>query len=70
MDMRKNFSQALAKAVQGVVGSPSLEVFKNCAVVTLGDVVSGHGGDGLALELVILGVFPSLMVLWKEWSSV
>jgi len=29
-----------------VVGSPSLEVFKNRGDVALRDVVSGHGGDG------------------------
>jgi len=28
-----------------VVGSPSLEVFKNRGDVALRDVVSGHGGD-------------------------
>jgi len=34
-----------------VVGSLSLEVFKNCGDVTLSDGVSGHGGDGLAVGL-------------------
>ena len=29
-----------------VVGSPSLEVWKNCGGVALRDVVSGHGGMG------------------------
>jgi len=33
------------------VESPSLEGVKNCAHVTLKDVVSGHGGDGLAAGL-------------------
>ena len=38
-------------AAQGVVESLSLEVFKNCRDVALRDVVSGHGGDGLGLDL-------------------
>jgi len=29
-----------------VVGSLSLEVFRNCGDVVLRDVVSGHGGNG------------------------
>ena len=47
-------------AAQGVVGSPSLEVFQNCGDVALRDVVSGHGGDGLGLNWMILVVFASL----------
>ena len=43
-----------------VVGSPSLEVFKNHGDVVLRDVVSGHGGNGLELDLVILDVFSNL----------
>ena len=31
--------------------SLSLAVFKKCADVALRDVVSGHGGDGLMVEL-------------------
>lgn len=47
-------------SAQGVVGSPSLEVFQeNCGDVALRDAVSGHGGDGLGLDLVILEVFSN-----------
>ena len=34
-----------------VVQSPSLEVFRNRVDVALKDMVSGHGGGGLAVEL-------------------
>ena len=34
-----------------VVESLSLAVFKKCADVALRGVVSGHGGDGLMVEL-------------------
>jgi len=34
-----------------VVGSPSLEVFKNRVDVAVRDVVSGHGADGLVIGL-------------------
>ena len=38
--------------------SASLEVFKNRVDVALRDVVSGHGGDGLAVALGYLrGLF-------------
>ena len=43
----------MMQAAQGVVGSPSLEVFKNHGDVALGDVVSGHGGGGLGSDLRI-----------------
>ena len=43
-----------------VVGSPSLEVFQNRGDVTLRDVVNGHGGGELGLNLSILEVFSSL----------
>ena len=43
-----------------VVGSPSLKVFQNHGDVALRDVVSGHGGDGLELNLVTLVVFSNL----------
>ena len=41
-----------------MVGSPSLQVFKERGDVALRDVVSGHGG--LGLDWMILEVFPSL----------
>ena len=31
--------------------SPPLELIKNCGDVTLRDMVSGHGGDGLIIGL-------------------
>ena len=34
-----------------VVQSPSLEGFKKCVDVALRDMVSGHGGDELTVEL-------------------
>ena len=37
-----------------------LEVFKNLGDVALRDVVGGHGGSGLGLELVTLAVFSNL----------
>ena len=40
-----------------VVESLSLQVFKNHGDVALRDVVSGHGGGQLGLDLVILEVF-------------
>jgi len=43
-----------------VVESPSLEVFENHRDVTLRDMVSGHGGDGLVVGLDGLrGLFQS-----------
>jgi len=41
-----------------MVGSPSLQVFKERGDVALRDVVSGHGG--LGLDWIILEVFPNL----------
>ena len=35
-------------------------MFKNHGDVALRDVVSGHGGGGLGLDLVILEVFSNL----------
>jgi len=34
-----------------LVGSLSLEVFKNCGDVALKDLISGHGGNGLVVGL-------------------
>ena len=46
---------------QGRGESPSLEVFRNCGDVALRDMVIGHGGDGLGLDL-ILEVFSNLTI--------
>ena len=43
-----------------VVESPSLEVAKNLGDVALGDMVSGHGGVGLGLDLEILLVLMTV----------
>jgi len=52
LDIRKNISRksgaAVAQLPREEAESPSLEVFKNRVDVALRDVVSGHGGDGLA----------------------
>ena len=42
------------------MGSPSLEVFKNCVDVALRNMVNGHGGNGLGLDLMILELFSNL----------
>jgi len=38
----------------------SLEVLQSHGDVALRDMVSGHGGDGLELDLVILEIFSNL----------
>ena len=43
-----------------VVESLSLEVFKKRVDVALRDAASGHGGDGLGLDVVISVVFSNL----------
>ena len=43
-----------------VVGSPSLEVFKEGGDMALRHVGSGHGGGGVGLDLGILEVFSNL----------
>ena len=40
--------------------SPSLGVFQRCEDVAVRDVVSGHGEDGLVLDLGISVVFSNL----------
>lgn len=37
--------------VMEVMKSPSLEVLKKCVDMVLGDVISGHSGDGLTVGL-------------------
>lgn len=57
LDIRGNlFSERVARLPREV-GESSLEVFRDCEDVALGDVVSGSGGDGLGLDVVILQVF-------------
>jgi len=38
----------------------SLEMFKRRVEVALTDLVRGHGGDGLELDLMILEVYSNL----------
>ena len=40
-----------------VVESPSLEVFKKHGDLVLGDMASGHDGDGLMVGLDLRGLF-------------
>jgi len=42
-----------------VVQSLSLVVFQHCGDVALRDMVSGHGGDDLGLDLVTLEAFSN-----------
>ena len=57
MDVRrKNFFSERAvlqwhRLHREVVESPSLEVFQSRVDVALGNMVSGHGGDGLVVGL-------------------
>ena len=38
----------------------TLEVFRNHGDVALRDMVSGHGGDGMGLDLGVLEIFSNL----------
>jgi len=48
----------LAQLSREVVGSPSLEVFQYCGDVALRDVVSGHVGSELILEVLSALMIP------------
>ena len=53
----------MAQLLREGVDSLSLEVFKNHVDVALRDVVSGHGGGGLTLEVDYLTSLNGSMVL-------
>lgn len=50
----------MGTAAQGVVDSLSLEAFGNHGGVALREAVSGHGGDGSAVNWMALKVFFKL----------
>lgn len=51
------------RALQGVVGSPSLEVSQSRGDVALPDVGSGHGGGVLELNLVTFSSLNGSLIL-------
>ena len=76
LDFRRNYLSERAvrqwhRPPREVVGSPSLQVFKKHGDVSVRETVSGHGGDGLMVGLVIVEVFSNLsnsMVLYQAQS--
>lgn len=56
--------QKLAQLPREALGSPSLQVLQSHGDVALGDVVNGHGGDGVGLDSMVLVVCPTLLILW------
>ena len=62
----------MEQAAQGMVESLSQEVLQNGEEVAQRDLVSGRGGDGLRLDLVILVIISNLddsMILYKSIKS-
>ena len=66
MDIRNNFfSERVVmhwhRLPRELMGSLSLEVPKNHGDVALRDVVSGHGGGGQEMNLVVLEISPAAL---------
>jgi len=67
-----NFPVIINGCVQGGGGVTIPGVFKNRVHVTLRDIVSGHGGDGLAVrpgDLIGLSRVPTLLILSEHRNS-